>query len=1655
MVQRRSTSSSGSRAASRHKVLGAACRRSGRKSVDSPRLEFSRLLGTHRHTVVLSAVLALGVAFLLCLLWSSSLPPSSEQHFAVGAQATSSPAKATSSGSFRAAARPIEDTTCAVEVVDEANSKQLSLILSALTETLFFRLFKVDMHAKCQYDFKNNRWMDDAFLEQNALFGDSTSSSSVSEREDTNSSSASPSSTTSMTSSSNSEEDDLDDEDDEVDSASPGTPSTVSEAAKKVIAAVSGKIGETSNNSSSSLKIGLPESEHEDSFQCTGPPMLDSAAPEVSQLMKKPGNLMSTERPQSACTVTGEADGFQFGGSKENKQLAASGGSRVDRAKTEEEAEFSRMVAARSCAEDAPEFWLDMCSMVSTRGPDFINLLKNPETNTGYQGRHIWEAMYSENCFSHHILKVNGLEQDEQRAGSMNAFTQVRRGQLEASKKAATLSSGETAAPLRDLNDTSAIDRREHETDGEGMCFEERVLYRLLSGVHSCTSISIYYNYYPPSAPPLASAGSSSGADGAAQAVAPLWGKNPERFMEVFARHPDRLKNLYFAFIVLLRATKKAGNFFEAYKYNTGDAQEDAKIATLMRRLLDSDSLAFCHSAFEGFDEKSMFLSKEVSRREFKRGFQRISALMSCVKCSRCKLHGKLHILGIGAALKILLLTEDLLPTSLSREEIVALFNTLHAFSQALQHANSLLQLYVRKHSRRKKGRRSSAALPDVDMTTLVEGTDDELVKTMEQSGDSPEPSAGENDERDDGSRGSSRGKDRDSSRNNTDSNDEEEEKGLGEVPGSDDDRPWPDQLTETLARLRTLLQTVKDEASSEDVAILRGAQEEMARAVAVTAAAHASSSPKSALKTVTSAASPEELTLTADAVVVGSGLAGMSAALSALQRGASVVMLEKEPRLGGNSGKASSGINGELWEERLNAEAMNVDENVALRSFFHDTMKSGAGRAVPSRVRTLVEQSDDALKWLQGQGVDLGLKAVLGGHSAPRTYRPSTGNFIGTEVILVLERRLREFEAQGKLTILSNLKVEGLLTELSSSGASNAHTLEEKTVSSRSTIAGTSGASADNYKSKMPPRVLGVHGQFATGEAAASKKIRVFGRDGIVLATGGFGHDHSQAGSLLYEHRPDLRQFPTTLGKWTTGDGIRMVLSFPGTRLVDMRYVQVHPTGFVDPREPLAGTKTLAAEVLRGVGGILLSETTGERFCDELGTRQYVVDRMLEAQGQAKEASKPSSASSKKEKQSSTSSSAVESKSGSVRPFFILLGADAQEAASRHIQHYTHKGLLHYFDLTPPSGTSNSEEANEAVAKALGEKSAKKMREKLLHGVSIYATAAEKGVPDAFGKQKFLNIPKTTDRIVVGKIVPVVHYTMGGVEVDDLHRVVTHTAVEAATTSSPTKSKAVRENANAAGNEETSAPVGDYLPDERLPEDVGEADTPRIVVPGLYAVGEIAGGLHGKNRLGGNSLLECLVFGRLVGQRIGDAVAKRQSLARNFDQMLDARLASIAATQKGTGGREPRSLKRRKQAPKDKPLREIDESELQLHNNTSDCWVQLYDEVYDLTVYARIHPGGEASIFELCGQDGTAAFEAIHARSMLKDGGFKALGKIAQQGSAPSSSDYKTTSKVEQTSTTSSFSTATQQGSSSTTKRPTSMSPTRKAAASRQKDEL
>jgi len=452
--------------------------------------------------------------------------------------------------------------------------------------------------------------------------------------------------------------------------------------------------------------------------------------------------------------------------------------------------------------------------------------------------------------------------------------------------------------------------------------------------------------------------------------------------------------------------------------------------------------------------------------------------------------------------------------------------------------------------------------------------------------------------------------------------------------------------------------------------------------------------------------------------LIVGGGMAGLAAASEAVSLGATnVIIFDKEAKVGGNSAKATSGINGPMSKVQVDT---GIDDSVDL--FAYDTMVSGnLGKtsgiemgSPNSLVDTLSRGAASAIAFLSDKGADVTNLVQLGGHAAKRTHRPQGGKPAGWTFVSAVKNSLED-----KIKYRTGHNVDRLLL-------------------------------SDNRQS--------VVGLTFTADKKGMKKART-----IILATGGYGNDHTDS-SLLQKHRPDLVDVPTTNGPWATGDGVKLGTSI-GAATVDMEAVQVHPTGFVDPKNRDAFTKFLAPEAIRGSGALLLN-AQGERFVNELDLRSKIVEAERKQTG----------------------------------PLRLLLNPQATETFGPGMKFYEKvKGFASRYDSLA------------GVAEAMG------VDVSTLESVIIkYQEGMSKGV-DEFGKTVFpASFSLDEEFYLIAEITPVIHYTMGGLKIDSRSQI------------------------------------------------LGENDVP---IGGLFGAGEVTGGVHGKNRLAGNSLLECVVYGRIAGK--------------------------------------------------------------------------------------------------------------------------------------------------------------------------------------------
>ncbi|NP_001148525.1 Endoplasmic reticulum oxidoreductin-1 [Zea mays] len=204
----------------------------------------------------------------------------------------------------------------------------------------------------------------------------------------------------------------------------------------------------------------------------------------------------------------------------------------------------------------------------------------------------------------------------------------------------------------------------------EELCHEKKALYKLISGLHSSISVHIAYDY-------LLDESTNS------------WGQNLPLLYDRVLKYPERVQNLYFTYLFVLRAVTKAANYLEQAEYNTGNPEDDLKTESLVKQLLYNSKLrSACPLPF---DEAKLWQGENGPelKQEIQKQFRNISAIMDCVGCEKCRLWGKLQVHGLGTALKILFSVDGdshmNQPLQLQRNEVIALFNLLNRLSESVK----------------------------------------------------------------------------------------------------------------------------------------------------------------------------------------------------------------------------------------------------------------------------------------------------------------------------------------------------------------------------------------------------------------------------------------------------------------------------------------------------------------------------------------------------------------------------------------------------------------------------------------------------------------------------------------------------------------------------------------------------------------------------------------------------------------------------------------------------------------------------------------------------------------------------------------------------------------------------------------------------------
>ena len=497
------------------------------------------------------------------------------------------------------------------------------------------------------------------------------------------------------------------------------------------------------------------------------------------------------------------------------------------------------------------------------------------------------------------------------------------------------------------------------------------------------------------------------------------------------------------------------------------------------------------------------------------------------------------------------------------------------------------------------------------------------------------------------------------------------------------------------------------------------------------------------------SKAEPEkDQNLEADVVVIGAGGAGMISAITAADLGKSVVILESQAMVGGNSIRATGGMNAAAtkWQnenpfeegagvektlataaekysdnETITALAAKVKEQYAAyqanpEGYFDsvelmelDTMVGGKGKNNPTLVKVLAEQSGPAIDYLEKLGMTIHNVGSFGGASVKRIHRPVDENgkviAVGSYMIPILEENLKK---RDKITLLTSV------------------TAEEITKSEDGKISGVKakGSSGNSVEVKAPV---------------------------VIVATGGFAANKE----MVEKYQPSLKGYMSTNASGALGQGITMAEAV-GADTVDMDQIQIHPTVTTTDAH-------LITEGLRGDGAILVNQE-GLRFTDEVGTRDAV------------------------------SKAEIEQTNSQV--YLVLDNKMVEKSAV--IQGYIKSGY-----------TVTGEDAK-SLAKAMGVP-----EDAFEKTITEWNESVAKKEDSAFGRTSFAD-PLDTAPFYAIKVTPGVHHTMGGLRINEVTEV-------------------LDKNGNA--------------------------------IPGLFAAGEVTGGVHGANRLGGNAVADFTVFGKIAGE--------------------------------------------------------------------------------------------------------------------------------------------------------------------------------------------
>jgi flavocytochrome c len=490
----------------------------------------------------------------------------------------------------------------------------------------------------------------------------------------------------------------------------------------------------------------------------------------------------------------------------------------------------------------------------------------------------------------------------------------------------------------------------------------------------------------------------------------------------------------------------------------------------------------------------------------------------------------------------------------------------------------------------------------------------------------------------------------------------------------------------------------------------------------------------------------------TADVVIIGAGGAGLAAAVTADQAGASVIVLEKMPKVGGNTIISGAAYNSSDPERQAKTAAaagpeatvmalinakpasdLHAQMQAQLKKEYEDYKASGSTSLFDSptlhalqtyeggdRVGNLVliknftANTLSGVKWLESLGMKFGdtCFTVLGA-LWQRSHKPAKP--LGTGYI----DAYMDYLNGHKVPIMLETKASKILMK--------------------------------------DGKAVGVEAVGPTGN-----KVTLYAKKGVILATGGFARNIEMRQKYNKHWKTLDASIPSTNHPGATGDGIVMAQAV-NADLVGMEWIQLLPMG--DPK-----TGSLSGNIEQGVEDRIFVNKQGNRFVDEGARRDVMTQALYEQPGAS---------------------------------MWVILDKHSYPTGD------TKNNFNETIDELVAAGRAYKADTLEALAAQIGVPAAS-----LSKAVGDFNAAVDKKAADPFGRSLFSHRIDTPP-YYAGARVPTVHHTMGGVKVNTDDQVI---------------------------------------------------DVNGSVIPGLYAAGEVTGGLHGSNRLGGNALADTVVNGRIAG---------------------------------------------------------------------------------------------------------------------------------------------------------------------------------------------